>query len=68
MYILKARNRATCKYDIINKFKDERLFDSEIDKVNPEYYSDVMISEENKDGYLRYVELKKPYQKVLKKY
>ena len=67
MYVLRARNRYTCKDDTISRFNDERLFDSEISKVDPEKYSDAMIKEEGKEGYLKYVPLKKPSQKVLKK-
>lgn len=67
MYILKARNRNTCKDDLISRFSDERLFDSEISKVDPETHSDAMIKEEGKEGYLKYVTLKKPTQKVLTK-
>lgn len=67
MYILKARNRNTCKDDLISRFADKRLFDSEISKVDPEKYSDAMIKEEDKEGYLKYVILKKPTQKVLTK-
>lgn len=66
MYILKARNRYTCKDDTISRFNDERLFDSEIDKVNSETHSDAMILDEN-NIVQKYVELKKPLQKVLTK-
>ena len=66
MYILKARNRYTCKDDTISRFNDERLFDSEIDKVNPETHSYAMVLDEN-NIVQKYAELKKPSQKVLTK-
>ena len=65
MYILKARNRYTCKDDTISTFEDRRLFHSEVDKVDPDKYSDAMIKNLNNGETEFYTKLKKPYYKRL---
>jgi hypothetical protein len=67
MYKLKAKNRKTCRYDLISEFSDRNSFDYQIDKVDAEKYSATMILDEN-EGLQRYVELRKPYQKTLTKH
>ncbi len=66
MYILKARNRTTCRDDLISRFDDKRQFDYQIDKVNPETHSDAMILND-KGEVEKYVTLRKPYQRTLNK-
>ena len=67
MYILKAKNRKTCKSDLINVFSDRNSFDYQIDQLDPEKYSRAMILDENGDV-ARFEELRKPYQKTLTKH
>jgi hypothetical protein len=67
MYKLKAKNRKTCRYDLISEFSDRNSFDYQIDQVDPEKYSETMILNENEE-LQRYVELRKPFQKTLTKH
>jgi hypothetical protein len=67
MYKLKAKNRKTCRYDLISEFSDRNSFDYQIDQLDPEKYSRAMILDENGDVQ-RFEELRKPSQKTLTKH
>lgn len=58
MFILKAKNKETKKWDLLNIFYDDRQFNFMCDSVDKTLYSEVMITDETETRCLFYYEFK----------
>lgn len=67
MYELWAKEREQINYRYITQFKDEVMWHTMVDTLSKDKYKEAMIINRSTGQMEHYVELKKPFQKTLKK-